>query len=62
MKKLSDLTLEEVQIELEKRGLSVAGEDAELGQLITELSRQVILFDLLDFYDRIILSHKIIIY
>merc|ERR1712193_372933 len=40
MKKLADLTLEEVQQELEKRGLSVAGEDQELGQLLTELSRQ----------------------
>jgi len=41
MKKLENLSLEQVQVELERRGLTVAGKDEELGQLLTDLSRQV---------------------
>ena len=40
MKKLVDLSLDQVQLELEKRGLTVHGKDKELGQLLTDLSRQ----------------------
>ena len=41
MKKLCDLNDEEVQVELGKRDLTIAGKDQELNQLLTDMSRQV---------------------